>query len=47
MAVRDWSKAKFTFVILLPIAALIAVPMVVWSYHTERPKSECPAEWFP
>lgn len=35
MALRDWSKAKFTFVIALPVFLVISVPMVVWSYHTE------------
>ena len=35
MALRDWSKAKFTVLIALPVFLVIGVPMVVWRYHTE------------
>lgn len=37
MSIRDWSKAKFTLLIALPVLLVIAIPMVVWSYRTEAP----------
>lgn len=37
MAIRDWSKARLTVLIALPVLLVIGIPMVVWSYHTEAP----------
>lgn len=37
MGVRDWSRAKITFLIGLPVFLVVAVPMVVWGYRSEPP----------
>ncbi|MCF6390170.1 hypothetical protein L2K20_24615 [Mycobacterium sp. MBM] len=37
MGIRDWSRAKITFLIGLPVFLVIAVPMVVWGYRSEPP----------
>lgn len=43
MAIRDWSKAKFTLLIGLPVFLVISIPIVVWDYRTEapRPSGDC------
>lgn len=38
MGIRDWSRAKITFRIVLPVFLVIAVPMVVWGYRSEQPR---------
>ncbi|BBY27107.1 hypothetical protein [Mycolicibacterium sediminis] len=38
MAIRDWSRAKITFLIGLPVFLVIAVPMVVLAYRSEPPR---------
>ncbi|MGN7778773.1 hypothetical protein ACTJJE_04540 [Mycolicibacterium sp. 22603] len=38
MGIWDWSRAKITFLIVLPVFLVIAVPMVVWGYRSESPR---------
>ena len=38
MAISDWSRAKITIFIGLPIFLVVTIPAVIWSYHSETPR---------
>lgn len=38
MAIRDWSRAKITILIALPVFLVVTIPAVIWSYHTQTPR---------